>query len=239
MSGRLAVVLEPAWVLHRYPYRETSLIVEVLTRAHGRVGVVARGARRGRRDAAPLAPFAPLHLGFRRGGELATLTGCESAGAAYAFRGAAFLAGCYLNELVLRLLPRDDAAPEVYALYGEALERLAPDPAVAVRRFEGRLLRALGWIPRTDRDGSGAPLAPDRRYRYDPERGPVAVPPPGGLSAAMLAAVAAERFEEAPVRAAAGEIFRGLIAYHLGGRELKSLKVARAMHRVPTAGERA
>lgn len=227
MSERRRIQLEPAWVLHRYPYRESSLIVEALTRDWGRVGLVARGARRRARGGVDLEPFAPLLVSFRQGGELATLTGAEPAGAGHAFTGAAFLAACYLNELLLRLLPRDDPAAEVYALYGEALPQLGVRPAPVVRRFEGRLIRSLGFMPPLTRDAAGAPVDARAHYRYDPERGPV--PAHAGYPGAVLAAIAAERFDEEAPLAAAAAIFRTIIDSHLGGRPLRSLEVARAV----------
>lgn len=232
MSELRRVDLAPAWVLHRYPYRETSLIAELLSRDHGRIGVVVRGARgRARRGKTGLEPFALLAVSFRRRAELASLVGAEPAGPSYAFGGAAFLAACYLNELVVRLLPRDDPAPDVYALYSQALADLDSrrEPAPAVRRFEGRLLRALGFAPPLDREGGGGPLRAGARYRYDPERGAVSVEREDGLPAGLLAAIAAERYEDPAVLEAARGIYREIIACHLGGRRLKSLEVARAM----------
>lgn len=227
MSERRHIQLEPAWVLHRYPYRESSLIVEALTREWGRVGLVARGARRPARGGITLVPFAPLLVSFRQGAELATLTGVERGGAEYRFTGAAFLAACYLNELVLRLLPRDDPAAEVYRLYGESLPHLGPQPAVAVRRFEGRLIRSLGFMPPLTRDAAGARVDAALRYRYDPERGPV--PARDGYHGAVLAAIAAERYHEEQALGAAAAIFRAVIEAHLGGRPLHTLEVARAV----------
>jgi len=222
-------------LLHRYPYRETSLIVEALTREHGRVGVVARGARRPRRGGIALTPFAPLLLSFRQGAELPTLTGVERAGPEFRFTGDAFLAACYLNELLLRLLPRDDPAPDVYRLYAQTLAELGSDTPPAVRRFEGRLIRMLGFLPPIAHDASGRDLQPDRLYGYDPERGPVAAP--DGYSGAVLAAVAQERYgDEAALRAAAG-IFRTVIESHLGGRPLRTLQVARAVTRGEGTGK--
>ncbi|MGH8427044.1 MAG: DNA repair protein RecO [Gammaproteobacteria bacterium] len=231
MSELRQVYLAPAWLLHRYPYRETSLILELLSRDHGRIGLVARGARAPRRGKLVFGPFEPLLVSFRRRGELGTLLEAESAGSAYGFNGKSFLAACYLNELVLRLLPRDDPSPDVYAIYTETLAALAPEPAPGVRRFEGRLLRMLGWVPPLGRDGSGATLIPTRRYRYDPQLGPVSVNEKDGWTGDMFAAIAAERFDDPLVLATAGRIFRDIIAYHLGGRRLKSLDIARAVTR--------
>lgn len=221
-------MLTPGWLLHRYPYRETSLIAEVLTREYGRIGLVARGARTPRR-AAPtvLAPFTPLLLSFRQGGDLANLHKAETAGAGRLFSGDRFLAACYVNELLLRLLPRGDALPEVYDLYGDTLVRLDGAPAPAVRRFEGRLLRLLGVLPSLAHDAKGAPLDTGRVYRYDHEQG--LVPAERGESGELLLAIAEERYgDERALKAAAG-LFRGIIASHLHGRPLRSLDVAREM----------
>lgn len=231
MSELQQVYLAPAWVLHRYPYRETSVIAELLSRDYGRIGVVVRGARSPTRGRPELAPFRPLSVSFRRRGELANLVAAEEAGASYSFSGAPFLAACYVNELVLRLLPRDDPAPEVYALYSETLVALGSrrEPAPAVRRFEGRLLRALGFMPPLDRCGEGRPLLDEAHYRYDPRRG--AVPSDEGVRGTVLAAIAAERYEEPGALDIAREIYRKVIASHLGDRRLKSLDVARAVAR--------
>lgn len=241
MSELRRVDFAPAWILHRYPYRETSLILEVLSRDHGRLGLVGRGARRGSRSGALIAPFAPVAVSFRRRGDLGNLAGIESAGPPYAFSGAAFFAACYLNELVLRLLPRDDPAPEVFALYSDALAGLAAEtsPAQPVRRFEGRLVRALGFASPLDRDRGGKVLDGRARYRYDPRHGVVAASPGEGFTGLLLRAIAAERFDEPGVLDAAAEIFRSIIMFHLGGRPLKTLEVARAAARQSGRGGRA
>lgn len=228
MTDRTRIALAPGWLLHRYPYRETSLIAEVLTRDYGRIGLVARGARAPRR-AAPtvLAPFTPLLLSFRQGGELANLHKAETAGTAHLFRGDRFLAACYVNELLLRLVPRGDALPEVYDLYEDTLGRLAGAPAPAVRCFEGRLLRMLGVLPSLAHDAKGVPLEARGTYRYDHEQGLVRAE--RGESGELLLAIAEERYgDERALKAAAG-LFRGIIASHLHGRPLRSLDVARDM----------
>ncbi len=223
------IQLEPAWLLHRYPYRESSLIVEALTRDHGRVGLVARGARRMRRGGLAIVPFTPMLVSFRRGAELCTLSGIETAGAQRSFTGKRFLAGCYVNELLLRLLPRDDPVPEVYRLYCDTLAAMRPDPSIAVRRFEGRLIQALGFLPALDRDASGLAIDPRGQYRYDPDRGPVSAPQ--GYRGEILYAIAEERYEDKATLRAAACIFRAIIESHLGGKPLRTLAVARAVSR--------
>src|SRR5690349_6496209 len=159
---------EPAHVLSVRPYRETSALVEAFSRRHGRVGLVARGARAPRAKLrGVLQPFQPLLLSFTEGGELGTLTGTEADGAPVALHGEAIFSGWYLNELVLRLLPRRDPHPQLYAHYAEALPALAGDGAApALRVFEKRLLAELGYgleLPeRVERD---------RWYAFDPDHG--------------------------------------------------------------------
>lgn len=227
MSDRVRVSLAPGWLLHRYPYRETSLILEVFTRDHGRLGLVARGARAPRRGASGVMPFTPLLLSFRHGGELGNLERSEPAGPGHALTGRAFLAASYVNELILRLLARGDAVPEVYALYEQTLALVPRDTAVAVRRFEGRLLRLLGYLPSLTHDAAGVVLDAGGTYRYDSERGLVRAR--DGVRGDMLLAMAREDFTDAGTLQAAAGLFRGIIGEHLHGRPLRSLDVARAV----------
>jgi DNA repair protein RecO (recombination protein O) len=228
MSDRTRVALAPGWLLHRYPYRETSVIAEVFTRDHGRIGLVARGARApGRRSGPAIGPFVPMLFSFRQGGELASLDKAESAGDGYRLTGEAFLAGCYVNELLLRLLPRGDAAPDIYALYEDTLRGLGGDTARSVRHFEGRVLSLLGYLPSLTRDASGNALEAGRFYRYDKDLG--LVPAQQGESTEMLLAIAHEDYADAHVLKAAARLFRAIVAAHLHGRPLRSLDVARAI----------
>src|SRR5438270_11622811 len=138
---------QPAFVLHTYPYRETSLIVEALTADHGRVAMVARGAKRPRSELrGVLQAFQPLTLSWSGVGELKTLMKAEWQGGLPLVGGAALLCGFYLNELLLRLLPREDPHPQLYRDYEAALGVLAgsAELAPALRRFELKLLSELG-----------------------------------------------------------------------------------------------
>src|SRR4029077_6076180 len=113
---------EPGFVLHGYPFRETSLVLEVFTAAHGRVALMARGARRPRSSLrGVLLAFQPLLLSWTGRSDLRTLVAAEWEGAYAPLRGEALMCGFYLNELILRLLPRDDAHEDVYGAYREAL----------------------------------------------------------------------------------------------------------------------
>lgn len=235
MSDRARVALAPGWLLHRYPYRETSIIAEVFTRDHGRIGLVARGARTpGRRSGPAIGPFAPMLFSFRQGGELASLDRAESAGTGYRLTGEAFLAGCYVNELLLRLLPRGDAVPDIYTLYEDTLRGLGDKTAYSVRRFEGRLLSLLGYLPSLTQDAAGKVLEPGRFYRYDKDLG--LVPARQGESTEMLLSISREDYADERVLKAAARLFRAIIAEHLHGRPLRSLDVARAIGGRGTGG---
>lgn len=219
-----------AWLLHQYPYRESSLIVEVFALEYGRLGLVARGARGRHRGGNTLALFTPLMLSFHQRGELGTLIDAEATARSRQYTGRDFFAACYLNELILKLLPRSDPAPEVYQFYGEALEGIASSSRAAVRRFEGRLLRTLGLIPSLRVDGSGLTLSPQRRYRYAAGQG--LTESERGYNGRILAAIEAENYDDVGVYQASGRLFRAIIEAHLGRHRLKTVEVAREAARM-------
>ncbi len=176
-AGRARREAEPAFVLHSYPFRETSLIVEVFTRNHGRVALVARGARRPRSALrGVLLAFQPLLLSWGGKAELRTLHKAEWQGGLAQLKGRGLLCGFYLNELVLKLLARDDAHEILYETYHATLNTLSNggDHAVTLRRFEQQLLKEAGYALTLDRDAaSGEAIRADRDYHYLIERGPV------------------------------------------------------------------
>jgi DNA repair protein RecO (recombination protein O) len=174
MSQTTRVTLEPAWILHQYPYRDSSLLLEVFSRTHGRIGLVARGARAARsRLQGTLQILQPLALSWTLRGELGTLTGAETRSHGLHLQGRQVLCASYLNELLLRLVTRQDPHPEVFEAYETALATLAGNEQQALRVFEKRLLQGLGYGLLLDREfGSGAPVQDDLLYEYQLERGP-------------------------------------------------------------------
>jgi len=168
---------EPGFVLHRYDWSESSLIVEVFTREHGRVALVAKGAKRPSSNFRPvLLPLQPLHLAFGGDAEIRTLKAAEWVGGQVMPTGAALLAGFYLNELVLRLLARDDPHPQLFDAYADAVAVLASGHGdatePALRAFELLLLREIGLLPALDLEtGTQAPVAGDDAYSLLPEGG--------------------------------------------------------------------
>ena len=167
---------EAGYVLHTYPYKETSLIVEAFTRRFGRVALLARGARRPRSSLrGVLLAFHPLRFNWAGSTELATLVSAEWGGGSRSLSGVGLMCGFYVNELMLRLLPREDPHEALFDAYAVALDLLAGDraPAPVLRAFERRLLAELGYAPALDHDADHRPIDPDRLYVYEPERGPV------------------------------------------------------------------
>ena len=221
---------QPAFVLHDRPYRETSLLVEAYTRDHGRIGLVARGVRtaKPRIARASLAPLQPVVLSWTGRGELPTLSAAEPVGRALRPEGEALLGALYLNELLVRLLPRGDAHPELFARYGACLEALADEdaPAWTLRRFERDALAELGYALELTQEADGGPtIDPARDYSYDPERGAVpwsARPIAPRIAGAALQALAGEQAPDAATLRSLRGLMRAILRHHLGGRELNA-----------------
>lgn len=168
---------EPAYVLHRYDWSETSLILEVFTRHHGRIALVAKGAKRPSSSFRPiLLPLQPLQLSYGGEAEIRTLKGAEWMGGHVMPTGESLLSGYYLNELLLQLLARDDPHPALFDVYANVVRVLASEHdeilQAALRTFELLLLREIGLLPRLDvQTLTLAPLRPDVQYVLVPEGG--------------------------------------------------------------------
>lgn len=221
-----------AYVLHARPWRETSLLVEVLAEEHGRLGLIARGVQGPKKHVlrAALQPMQRIRLDAVQQGELAQLRAAEALDAAPLLQGDAALASFYVNELVLRLAPRGDSLPELFDAYGEVRERLGGDDPIAwtLRRFERDLLEALGFGLVLDVDIDGVPVDPAARYRLEPEQGPRRVRVERGgerdvaATGRALLALGADTMPDADDLASLRRALREVLAYHLGPRGLKS-----------------
>ncbi|HZX76328.1 DNA repair protein RecO [Lysobacter sp.] len=239
----MRLTAEPAFVLHARPWRETSLLVEVLSEHHGRLGMVARGVQGPKRHAlrAALQPLQWIRFDAVQVGELARLNSAEALDVAPRLTGEAMLSGFYLNELTLRLAPRQDPVPELYEAYGRARSRMAAGEALGwtLRRFERDLLDALGFGFDWHHDGDGAPIDPAARYRLDPEHGPRRVLSDRGhgdrSSAATgrgLLSLADDRTPVADDLPGLRRAIREVLAHHLGPRGLKSWEMLAELGRV-------
>jgi DNA repair protein RecO (recombination protein O) len=222
---------QPAFVLHAYPFRETSLIIEVFSRDFGRVALLARGARRPRSVLRGLLlGFQPLELGWAGKGEVQTLMKAEWQGGQPLLAGRALLCGYYLNELLMNLLPREDAHERLFSVYAETLRRFASGMHESdLRRFERALLQELGYGLTLDSDAHGLPLDADGYYVYEIERGLVRLARPGSsalsISGRTLINLAREDFTDPASLAEAKQLMRALIAHYTGGAGLKTRKI--------------
>jgi DNA repair protein RecO (recombination protein O) len=224
--------LQPAFVLHRRRYGDTSLLLELLTRDAGRLAAVGRGAagpRAGR--AGLLQPFVPLLLGARGRGEVLTLAGVEAAGRPFALHGQALYCGLYLNELLLHLTVRGDPQPQLFAAYLQTLGELAAGaaPDTPLRRFELDLLRALGFGLQLVFEADGrTPVRPNERYDYRIDAGPVPAPLDGSYSGDTLLRLERGDSLSDSARAEARQLMREVLNHYLGGRPLRSRELFRA-----------
>lgn len=232
MTDNKRILNEPAWLLHHRPFRDSSQLLDILSRDHGRLTLVARGTRSSKsRLRGVLRPFMPLEVSWLIRSDLGTLIGAETHGAPISLNGDALLAGYYVNELILKLLHRHDPQAEIFGAYRDAIEGLAGrhDLSACLREFEMALLRILGYAPILDHDAqTQEPLDAEGFYEYRVEQGPVlavAESGPGRYSGGMLTAIARQEFADPDVLHAAGRLLKNVIAYHLDGKELNSRKV--------------
>ncbi len=168
------VDLHPCFLLHKKAFRETSLLLEVFSERHGRVGLVAKGAAR-KKHRSPLQPFLPLQMAWSGRGELGNLINAEADGKPQSLSGERLFSGYYVNELLVRLLHRHDPCPELFRVYQQTLVELAETDCIdsTLRRFEKRLLEELGYGPILDHDvSSGEEIDPMAWYHYLEGRGP-------------------------------------------------------------------
>ncbi len=264
MSAAAGGSPDRGYVLHAYPYRETSLILQLWTERHGRFAAVAKGARRPKSaQRGILVPFQPLSLAWFGRGEVKTLKAAEPAGPALPLLGPALLSAFYLNELLLKLTHRDDPHESLWAAYDEAVGSLraiarravgvpglvAAEPGLAepravepvLRRFELAMLRELGFAVELQRDAGGLAVDPGRAYWYVLERGPV--PAAGGgeradavrLSGLTLQHLDRGQFDDPRTAPEAKNLMRMLIHHCLNGQELATRALVRDLQRLEDA----
>ncbi len=244
--------MDRAYVLHTYPYKETSLLLQVWTEKHGRMGLVAKGARRPKAAArALLTPFQPLVMDWFGRGELKTLKTAEPFAPATPLGGPSLMSGFYMNELLLKLTTRDDPHEGLFEAYHEAIDalraltrltteaaRLGLEPVLC--RFELRLLQEVGFALELAREAQGgSPIVAERDYWYVVERG--ATPAREGqetpanavrLRGLTLVDLERGRFEDATTVAQAKQLMRLLINHSLNGQELATRVLVRDLARL-------
>lgn len=227
VATRARVQLEPGYVLSAKPYGDSSLLIEIFTPAHGRLGLVARGARGPKsRTRVLLQMLQPLLLSWIEGGELGTLSAVEAHGHPPDLAGERVFYGWYLNELLLKLVQRRDPHPQLFDAYVEALQRIAGEHAQAgLRFFEMRLLAETGYGLHLDDDIDAA-----THYRLDADGALRAAPASASsYSGASLMALAQDRLDTPQALADARKILRAALRLQLGGRELETPKMLREL----------
>jgi DNA repair protein RecO (recombination protein O) len=225
-----------AFVLHSIPWRETSQIVELFSAEHGRIPLVAKGARRPRSALRGLLqPFQPLRVTWFGAGELRTLKQAEWQGGVPLLKGSALFCGFYLNELLLRLLVRDDPHQNLFELYQQALVQLATHAPFepVLRAFEVNLLRELGYALQLTHEADGrCPIDPEAHYTYAVELGPVRLTQQVAQSSntvqfigKTLLDMARGHYENISTLNQSKQLMRVLLGHYLGGQDLHSRRI--------------
>ncbi len=237
----MRVELEPCIILHRRAYRDTSLILDVLSREHGRLALVARGARRPKaRWRGLLEPLRSLRLSWSGRGEMQTLTAVETDGPAGAPEGERLYAAFYGAELVLRLTARQDPHPGIFDCLLKLIIQLrtGADTAPELRRFERDLLAELGYGLSLDIEtGSGEPVRADQAYYYHPEHGlrisdACSQVAEIAIAGATLLALAADNLATPQQHRQARHLLAAALRPHLGDKPLRSAQTLRALRQL-------
>ena len=226
------IVNQPGFVLHSYPYKETSLIIDLFSRDHGRVALVAKGAKRPHSKLrGVLQTFQPLQLAWMGKSEVRTLVSAEWVGGLLPLEGAALLCGFYLNELLVKLLARDDPHAQLFDHYISALNQLAHDepPAIVLRKFELALLKETGVAGNLALcTQTGQPVEAKKTYVIDPERGPrisLASDASPSVTGKTLLDMEAGDYSDSTTQLQSKFLMRHLLAHHLGGMPLNTRQI--------------
>ncbi|EGW22323.1 DNA repair protein recO [Methylobacter tundripaludum SV96] len=222
-----AVYLQPAFILRHRKYRETSLIIDVLTRDFGRISLLAKGVRKAKsKTAGMLQPFIPLLVSYFGKAELKTLTDVEMIQPFSEIKGLALYCGFYINELVGYFLHKYDPHPEVFGHYGECLSCLSDGPNVeaALRQFELNLMECAGYGLQLEYDDNESPIESLKKYEFNAGKGAVEVVD-GPFSGKTLLALSSGELTDPQVLSEAKTLMRTVIDVYLQGRQLKSRAV--------------
>lgn len=233
-KGSAPPSLDEAIVLHTRAYRETSYLVDLLTRERGRLRLLAKGVRRGRNPSGDLSPFSRIRYTMGGRGELRLLTSAEGVSGWLRLEGEGLYCGFYVAELLMRLLPLEDAHPELYEEILWVIQQLGQGvrPERLLRRFERALLEELGYGLSLWEDTLGDPIEATALYHYHPEQGAQRVnDAQGGIPGSALIALATGEFEDERDLLFAKKLMRGILDRQLEGRPLKSRELFQTFSR--------
>ncbi|WPL17232.1 Recombination protein O [Thiorhodovibrio winogradskyi] len=240
----MQISLQRGFVLHRRPYANTSLLLELFTAEHGRLATLAKGAKRSKStQAALLQPFQPLWLAWTGRGEVKTLTRAEAAGRALGLIGTNLYCGFYVNELLMRLWPRQEAPESLFSAYQMVLDALtrSDPPDLGLRQFELSLLAAMGYaLDLTRLADENVAVRPGEHYLLFPDQGlrRALAPGPASVSGETLGRLVRGEALEPQHRREAKTLLRRALAPHLGNKPLRSRELFRSLpSQEPSAGE--
>lgn len=236
---------QPAYILHRKPWRDTSLLLSLLTLHHGRVSVIVKGAQNSKRNpAAWLQPCQSLMVSWTGRSDLKTLTHYDTPAQSIRLTGERMYCGLYLNELLMMLVPEHDVQPDLFALYAQTLDALQAEPfnSAALRQFELGLLRAIGLAPDFKQSVDGLPIRAELRYGLNPEQGffvltGATTSARFELSGQTILALASDQVLETTLERESKHLMRNLIQQALNGRVLKSRELFMQMRPKPSTPE--
>jgi DNA repair protein RecO (recombination protein O) len=226
----LNVELASAFILHQRPYRETSLLLDILSEHHGRINLIAKGIKQKKRSQSGLLQlYQPLLLSWSGRGELQNMTSAEASSACYKLQAESALCGLYINELMVKLLPLNVPEPDIFNAYKGALSGLqqAEDAEVVLRLFEKKLLNHLGYGLVLDQVAeTGQLVEPQLRYTYQPDKGLVVCHQPNhevqSISGRSLYHLLREQGFDKQSLGEIKQLMRTVIHFYLGGKPLKS-----------------
>ncbi|MAS00341.1 MAG: DNA repair protein RecO [Nitrosomonadales bacterium] len=222
---------ESIYVLHTYPFKETSLIAELFSKNYGRISVIAKGARRPRSSLrGMLQSFQLLQATWSGKKEIKTLHSIEWCDKFLSFKGGSLLCGFYINELLIRLLPREDTHQKLFEFYDQTMKTLEKDINLdtALRRFELNLLQELGYEVPLKEDENGDSIIPDKFYIYEAEYGPSEISKTNNgvkIFGKTLLDMANDEYKEDNTQLQSKQLMRYLINYYLGDKPLNSKKL--------------
>ena len=222
---------EVVYVLHTYPFKETSLIVEIFSKVHGRISIVAKGARRPRSLVrGMLQSFQSLQATWSGQGEMKTLHSIDWCDALLQIEGDALICGFYINELLMRLLPKEDPHEKLFDFYHQTMELLSMKNhlSVTLRRFELKLLQELGYELPLLNDENGEPIKPNKIYNYEVAYGPSETKNSSegvSLIGKTLIDMAGDDYKDPTTEMQSKQLMRYLISHYIGEKPLNSKKL--------------